>query len=62
MLIVVERVVIVIGEVPADEIVDEAVAVLIGPVLPARVGEQVARIDTAIAVEVAYGGRVGGVV
>src|SRR5262249_19779793 len=58
--VVVEGVVVVVDEVPADQVVLVAVAVLIDAVGPARVGQQVAGIDVTIAVQVAGLAGVGG--
>ena len=55
----VPRVVVVVPEVPPDQVVDEAVAVAVHPVGPA--GQQVAAVDVAVVVAVVDGGRAGGV-
>src|SRR5262249_36774021 len=60
VVVVVEGVVVVVDEVPADEVVLVAVVVVIDPIDPAGVSEEVAGIDVAIVVEVAGLAGVGG--
>ena len=52
MAVIVHRVVVVIGEVPADQVVDIAIACLVEAVGPARILKQVARVDPAVEVQV----------
>ena len=55
----VERVVVVVQEVPADEVVDVAVAVAIDAIAPGR--QQVAAVDVVVAVVVGDRARLVGV-
>src|SRR5262249_53555584 len=58
--VVVHRVVVVIDEVPADQVVHVAVAVVIDAVRPPGIGEEVAGVDVTGAVEVTGLAGVGG--
>src|SRR5262249_17034716 len=58
--VVVERVVVVVDEVPADQVVGLAVAVGVHPVGPAGVREDVMAVPEAVAVGVVELGGVGG--
>ena len=52
MAVVVKRVVIVVGEIPADQVVFITVAVPINAIGPARILQKVARVDIAVLVDV----------
>ena len=60
--VVVIGIVVVVDEIPADQVVDEAIRVVVDPVFPAAVGQQVARVDETVCVAIPHPVRVGGVV
>ena len=60
--LVVHRVVVVVDEVPADQVIAIAVGVLIEAIFPARVVQQVAGIDAPVGVDVRDEAGVAGVV
>ena len=52
MAVIVERIVVTVDEVPADQVVAIPVAILIGAVLPTAIVQQIAGVDTAILVHI----------
>ena len=62
MHVVIEGIIVVIGEIPADQIILVAIAILVIAIGPAGILQQVAGIDAAIAVLISDKGAIGGVV
>ena len=55
MAIAIHGIIVVVDKIPANQIVDAAVSVIVDAVFPAGVVQQIAGIDAAVGVDVAYG-------
>ena len=59
MAIIIIGIIVIIDEIPADQIIGIAIAILISAIFPARITQKIAGINTAIAVVIQHIGSIG---